>query len=173
MTYKDGTVFLQHNRKWSPWYMNIIPWAITNVSGSEYIHVQVMLNGVVYESRWPEGFCKGFTPADREYYGDRVLTPSRDLTPEEIEKQLRFWRKRINEGVKYGTSKLVIFILLACTKPFWQWIKWTPMSNDFLFGDFCSAAVDNSYKAAGIDLFPKHSEEYTAPGDFANCWFLK
>lgn len=181
----NGTTFLQHNKDWGDWKSNLVCNMIVRVSRSPFIHVQGFLNEYVYEISYPDGICKSRYPhratIDKEN-GDVILEPTEELqellTPERIKLMNEWFDKQVKDGVKYGVPKLLFFLIMGWTKPFWRWLYRKTgkeiFTNNKTYNEFCSAFWDEMYKAAGIDLFPGDSEQYTAPGDFMNCkYFVK
>jgi len=178
-TLKNGVIFLQHNRRWSHWYENLVTKLITVASGSPYIHTQVYLRGWVYEinlqgarkTQYPGGATQSVE------YGDLVRKPIRDLTDSEVDNMVAWGEQQIASGIKYGVAKLLIQLCLFWTKPAWDFIYrktgWEPFADNKKWGDHCSSWVDTMFKHAPIDLFPNDGEEDTPPGDFAVCDFFR
>lgn len=180
MKYSDGTVFLQHNRKWPKWYENFMTKWIVRASKSPFIHGQVMLNGVVYESTFPVGVTKGRKPNDLLYYGDKVLTFSRppeeghpELTEIEVNKMTEYFEYRIKRKVPYATFKLIFYLMFRWTKPLWDKLNWYPFADDFKYGEFCFAIIENAFKHAGIDIAPGKSEEDSIAPNFIGSKYFK
>jgi len=178
---KDGTVFLQHNQKWGQWYANIITWLITKMKvKGPFIHTQVFLKGWVYEYTINSGSVAQkrlrSTGAGTDGKDDMVLEPVTDLTEDQVNKMIAWWELQVDKKYKYAVAKLLIQLLLGWTRPFWslmyRWFGLELMKNNAFWGEHCSAAVDEGYKAAGIDLFPGESEQYTTPSAFAKCAFF-
>lgn len=182
---KDGTIFLQHNRKWTKWYENLITWLITKmpVKGS-YIHTQVYLRGFVYEYTIGGKSVARKTPrssgagTDSKEHGDMVREPIRDLTESEVDRMIEWWEVQVKNGYKYGVAKLLIQLILGF--PFrpvfvllYRWFGIEMMKSNKFWGEHCSASADESFKAAGIDVFPNESEQYTTPSAFAYSNFFK
>jgi len=181
---KDGTIFLQHNRKWAHWYSNVITWLITkmHVKGP-FIHTQVFLRGYIYEytiggkSVAQKTLRSDGAGTDSKKHGDMVLEPIRDLTEQEVDNMVEWWEKQVENKYKYGVAKLLIQLILGWTLPFWKlmyrWFRLDIMKNNSTWGEHCSAAADESFKIGGIDLFPNDSEQYTTPSAFVYCNFFK
>jgi hypothetical protein len=176
---KEGTIFLQHNRKWSKWYENLVTWLITKmpVKGA-FIHTQEYLRGWVYEytingkSVARKSLRSSGAGTDNRVAGDMVREPKVPLTEEQVDKKIAWWEEQIKNGYKYGIHKLIIQLVLGLLlRPFavliYRWFGWEIMKSNRIWGEHCSAAVDESNKAAGWDTFPRHSEQYTTPSAFA------
>jgi hypothetical protein len=174
---KEATIFLQHNRKWPKWYENVITWLITKMTvKGPYIHTQIYLRGWVYEytiggksiarkTKYP-----GAATMSKEH-GDLVREPVFDLTEKQIDLMVEWWEKQVGNKYKYATVKLLIQLALGWMRPLFVWLyqHWgiEVMKDNSKWGEHCSGAVDESFKAAGIDIFPGQSEQYTTPSAFA------
>lgn len=181
---KDGTIFLQHNRKWGKWYENLVTWLITKMKvRGPFIHTQIFLRGWVYEftiggkSVARKTLRSNGAGTDAKIYGDMVREPIRDLTEGEVDLMIEWWEEQVGKKYKYATAKLLIQLVLGWTLPFWRlmyrWFGWEIMKSNKFWGEHCSAAVDESFKVGGIDLFPEDSEQYTTPSAHAYCPFFK
>lgn len=182
----NGTIFIMHRRKSSVWYVNLISWLITMMpERGPFTHVQGYLNGWLYEytfigdkihcARKTEGIK--YATKNREA-GDLVREPIRDLTEEEVHKMVEWWEYQIEQGYQYGLFKLIIQLLFGIVlRPFaillYRLFGIEIMKSNKVWGEHCSASWDEAFKAAGIDLFPRHSEQYTTPAAFAYCDFFK
>jgi len=179
---KDGTIFLQHNRKWSTWYSNVVTWLITKMKvKGPFIHTQVYLRGWVYEYTI-NGDAKKRTRAsgagtDSKENGDMVREPIRDLTKAEVDIQVEWWEEQVGKKYKYAVAKLLIQLLLGWMRPIfsllYRWFDLEVMKSNKFWGEHCSAAVDEGFKVSGIDLFPEESEQYTTPSAHAYCDFFQ
>lgn len=179
MNNKNGTIFLQANRDWGHWYSNLVTWLITKMPvRGPFIHTQIYLNGYVYEytingdGKARKRLRSEGAGTDNREAGDLVLEPKFDLTDEQVKKMIDWWEFQIDNGYKYGVAKLLIQLSLGLIlRPFAQFIYchfgWELMKNNKFWGEHCSAAVDECFKEAGIDLFPRESEQYTTPSAFA------
>lgn len=183
---KNGTIFIMHRRKSTVWYVNLISWLITKMSvAGPFTHVQGYLDGWLYEytfigdkvhhARKTEGISHATNNKDA---GDLVREPIRDLTDEEVHMMVEWWEYQIEQEYKYGTAKLIIQLVLGLLlRPFailiYRLFGWEIMASNKVWGEHCSASWDEDFKAAGIDLFPNHSEQYTTPAAFAYSDFFK
>lgn len=144
---------------------------IQKVTKSQWTHSQMVIDGVMYESAWP--FFKkteNYQPNPSEYCKvHRFVEP---WTEWEKTKAKAWWMYHLIRNTGYGLLKLALYLAGARTKPFWNKLGWCPMSVDRIWGDFCSAAVDNACKFAGRDLLPG-TEEFTAPSDILQSKLLK
>lgn len=137
---------------------------IQKVTGSEWTHSQMVIDGTMYESTYP--FFKLTKNWDRQPNEYRIIQKFKEpLTEEEKELAVFWWRMHIALERRYGTLKLFFMLALAKTKPFWEKIGYVPFSVNRIWSDFCSGAVDNCVKYFGRDLLPGKSEEFTAPCD--------
>jgi len=166
---RDGTILLYRAGK------GFIAKAITYFTGMPYVHVAGYVAGLTFESTiwwsdlwWTSGIYAtlGAKQAD-EYW--QPITP---LTDEQIKTILRYFIESINKRRPYNVAKFLVLALVYPTRWLWQKIGWVPFSADY-HGDVCSVVWDEAYRAAGIDLFPHRSEEYTAPGDFRKSKLLE
>lgn len=174
---KDGTIFLQHNQKWSHWYSNVITWLITKMKvKGPYIHIQEYLREWVYEytiggnSVARKRLRSSGAGADGEL--DLIREPTVDLTEEQIDKKIAWWEDQILNGYKYASAKLLIQLFIGWwARPIfsllYKWFGLEVMKSNKFWGEHCSGAVDESNKAAGWDTFPGESEQYTTPSAFA------
>ncbi len=179
---KDGTIFLQHNRKWGEWYANIVTWLITKMKvKGPFIHTQIFLRGWVYEYTLNGDAKKTLRSdgagTDSKEHGDMVREPIRDLTEGEVNLMIEWWEKQVGSKYKYGVAKLLIQLILGWMRPLfsllYRWFGWEVMKSNKIWGEHCSASVDESFKEAGIDLFPNESEQYTTPSAHAYCSFFQ
>jgi hypothetical protein len=141
---------------------NLLGKAITFFTGKPYTHAEIWCEGNRYGSR-ADGPVK--TPRKPGRSGVVWLAPKERLTEKQTESMKEYLDSKLGDKANYNVFKLVVLALVYPTRWFWQWIGWVPFQRDF-FGVICSVYVDEAYKAAGIDLLPGKSEEYTAPGDF-------
>lgn len=167
---QNGTV-IQTIGKGSKWYEKIVYWFIRKESGGPETHSQVWLDGFVYEVGWPKGFNRR-KEIPSESDGKYFLVPTRELTLYEVTAMEDFYKDKIRQGIKYGTAKLLISFILSFTRPLWEKIRWMPLEDDRVWGEYCSAAVDQAFKFAGIDLLPGF-EEITTPRDLTKSTFLR
>jgi hypothetical protein len=179
MELANGVIFLQHNRKWSKWYQNLVTWLITKMPvKGPFIHTQEYLRGFVYEytingdGKARKRLRSSGAGTDNIAAGDLVRKPKVPLTEEQVDKKIAWWEKQIKNGYKYGTPKLLIQLVLGLfLRPFavliYRWFGWELMKSNKFWGEHCSGAVDESNKEAGWDTFPGHSEQYSTPSAFA------
>jgi hypothetical protein len=168
----NGTIILSKSGKSDKWYVRLVIWLIVKASGYNYEHTRVYIDGWVFETRHPEGFIK--TKQEIGKSENRTfLEPITPLTATQAMAIKSYFDDRIRNNRPYNYAKLLLALLLYKTRPFWELIKWVPFQDDKLFGDFCSAGVDEAYKFAGIDLLPDGYEEITTPGDFLKSKLLK
>jgi len=146
------------------WYEKFVINSIIKASGSEWTHTQILVEGVMYESTFPGGFKKTENYVFKPNKLSKIQSFKEEWTERETGALIAYWEDKIRRKIKYGVLKLFVFMFLAGTKKFWDKIGWIPMSIDAVWGDFCSAAVDNSVRFSKCDLLPGN-EEYTAPGD--------
>lgn len=176
---KDGTIFLQHNRKWKHWYENLITWLITKMPvRGLYIHTQIYLRGWVYEYSINGGSVAqkrtrvSGAGADNIDQGDLIREPVFNLTDDQVDIMIKWWDTQIDNGYRYGVAKLLIqlslglFLLPVAKFLYRQW-GIELMKSNRVWGEHCSGAVDEGFKAVGIDIFPRESEQYTTPSAFA------
>lgn len=180
---KDGTIFLQHNQKWNHWYSNVITWLITKMKiKGPYIHTQVFLRGWVYEYTINNGSVAQkrtrASGAGCDSADDLVREPVTDLTEKQVDAMIEWWELQIGNKYKYGIAKLLVQLLLGWwMRPvfvlIYRWFGWEVMKNNKFWGEHCSASVDESFKVAELDIFPRDSEQYTTPSAFAYSTFFK
>jgi len=166
---QDGTILLYRAGK------GLIGKAITYFTGMPYAHVAGYVAGFTLESTiWWSGFWwkSGIRIALGAKQADEYWQPVKELNLEQIMSMQRYFISNINKRRPYNIAKFLVLALVYPTRRFWQKIGWIPFSADY-HGDVCSVVWDEAYRAAGIDLFPHRSEEYTAPGDFRKSKLLK
>lgn len=164
---KDGTVFVTKNRKSDDLFSNTLGNLIEYFTGMPYVHVEVWCKGHRYGSV-KGGPRKTTTVPNRN--GTVFLQPREELTEKQKEAMNEYLERMLSRP--YNVFKLVSLALVYPTRWFWNWIGWVPFEKD-VFGVVCSVYVDEAYKAAGIDLLPGRSEEYTSPGDFLKSELLE
>ena len=166
---RDGTILLYRAGK------GLIGKAITYFTGMPYAHVAGCLGEHTLESTiwWSEIWWKsGIRITLGTQQADEYWQPVKELTPNQVTAMWRYFINSINKRRPYNVAKFLVLALVYPTRRFWQKIGWVPFSADF-HGDVCSVVWDEAYRAAGIDLFPHRSEEYTAPGDFRKSKLLE
>lgn len=167
---KNGTV-IQTIGTAHKWYEKIVYWAMKKASGGPETHSQVWIDGFIYETSYPNGYGKKErTPVQSEsvYF----LVPTRELTDDECSAMKAFYEDKIRDRIKYATLKLLISFVIAFSRPVWEKLRWIPFQDDRLWGEYCSAAVDQAYKFAGIELLPGY-EEITSPHDLTKSKFFR
>lgn len=168
---KNGTVILTIDKS-DTWYVKLVLWFIRKASGFPHTHTQVWIDGYIWETRHPDGFCKTKrtpTPAENRV----LLEPVRDLTKEESEGMKAFFEDKIRNNIPYNYPKLFLSFFLYWSRPFWEKIKWIPFQDDKVWGNHCSSGVDEAFMFVGIDVLPDGYEEITTPGDFTKSEFFK
>ena len=153
------------NREWSHWYSNLVCNAIVKASGSPWIHSQLLVENTMYESTFPDGFRKKENYVFEQNDLNMIQGFKEDFTERELGAVIAWWEDRIKRGTKYGVLKLFVYMILRKTRKFWDLIHYTPMHNDEIWGDFCSAAVINSVLFAGRVMLPGADPEYATPGE--------
>jgi hypothetical protein len=181
---KEGTVFLYKGGK------DIISKAIKAVTGSEYAHTAIYLGGMTFDSTvWQAPRKNGkslkwwmiwkYRSGMRETMG--VLeSPDLRLVPKTPLEQFNVWEGQaqalmmVNSRAWYNVFLLVFDAILYPTRKLWAWVYrktgWAPFMGP---STNCSAAVDEIYKAMGIDLWPGEPESLTVPGDYPKCDLLE
>jgi hypothetical protein len=140
--------------------------------GSDEVHSQVYLDGYVWEFT-PNGGAKKTAEADFNFKTKySYLNPIKEMTSEEVFAMGCWWKDQLGEDRPYNYLKLFTCLALADTKSFWNKLGHTPFSNE-IFGDFCSAGVDDGFKFIGWDLLPNQIEELTSCADLNKSAFHK
>ena len=90
---------------------------------------------------------------------------------EEISLAIKWWSDRQMKKVKYGYTKLPMFLWLIRMRPFMQWY-YRAHKHPYKLeldtkNDVCSIAVDECLMYIGYDAFPEFTERCTYPGLFA------
>ena len=152
-------------------WSKIVLWLIKKASKSKWTHTQVVIDDVLYECRYPQGFRKKNYVFTKKANNRRDFF-LRDLTEKEKGAIIGYFEYNIAHNIKYGVVKLLTFCFLAPTKNLWKKLGFAPMSFDKVWGEFCSAAVDTAFRYAGIDLLPGENEEYSSPGDVIKSHLL-
>ena len=162
---ENGTIIQIKNRDWGDWKSNLVCGMIEKITGSDVIHSQVVLNNIKYETAHPGGFQS--SPFKSVGKLNDSLSPIREMTDAEVTSMVAWYEDKIRNKRPYNYIKLFACLLLSWTKPFWQLIGYVPFSHK-IWGDFCSAGVDEAFKFIGWDLLPEELEAFTAPGDLYN-----
>lgn len=166
----NGTVLLYRNGKQDKWYQQLICDWIEFASGSEYIHAVVILNGFKYETRHPGGFRKTIYSGCSK--NTAIGRPKNILGAVDVAGKVSFWEDKIRKKLPYNYIKLFTALLLFKTKPIWEKLGWVPFQDINKFGDFCFAAVDESYKFVGIDIMPGQIEQISTGKHFTDSSFF-
>ncbi len=167
---ENGTIIHIPYKKSSSFWINVVQKLIMKVSGSDLVHSRVYLDGFIYESTPGIGFKKSeFSVLNPRYY---IGIPIKEMTPKEVTSQIFWWNHHIDNKSGYNYVRLFTCIILAWTKPFWNFIKYVPWSNG-IFGEFCSSAVDLAFRHIGWDLLPDQQEKLTSPGDLLKSKYHK
>lgn len=167
---KNGTVLLTINRKWDNFWSQLVCDWIEHATNSPYIHAREFLNGYLYETTHPGGFRKTVYKGHSE--STAIGIPTIDLTDEQILAKLAWWEDKIKRKLPYNYLKLFTALILYKTKPLWEKLGHVPFQDIYKFGDFCFAAVDESYKFIGIDIAKNQIEQISTGKHFTSSEFF-
>jgi len=171
---KDGTVLLWKKPVETKGFTGFVCKCITFFTKSDFVHVAVISNGMMCESSvWKEGGklahgARMIWPVKADVY----LEPIIDLTEKQSDYLDAYCIYTARKKRPYNVLKLLVLAIVYPTRWFWRLIHWVPFNRE-MRGEVCSVYVDDAFMFAGIDLFPRHMEGYTVPGDFINCIKLR
>lgn len=174
----DGTIILSQPDPEASWIMRFVSKQIQDVTGSPYVHAEMVLGRVGSDVQIFESTV--WTHDIRIFSGIRysigrvvepgclLLIPRVPYPPEKVVLMGRFVEKYINRRVRYNFGKLLMLKLFYKKG---NGTKWVPFSNNF-FGLVCSVLMAEINLYAGYDVCLK-SKEFCAPGDLRNLEFYR
>ena len=163
---ENGTVILYRNEQGQHWLSQFVCDWIEDVTESPFVHAREYLNGYLYETRHPGGFRKTLYQGHPETAA--IGTPKVPLNEYEIQSKIDWWEDKIRRKLPYNYPKLFLALILHKTKPFWEKVGFVPFQNIYHFGDFCFAAVDESYRFVGVDIAPNQLEQISTGKHFTD-----
>lgn len=152
-----------------------IGWCIKTVTGKPWDHAKTYLKGFTWEwTVWWIGYWwrTGVKVTKGHVKADAYLSLKQPMTEQQQAAELAYWLENLNTRKPYNFPKFIAMIIIYPCRKFFQRIKWIPFDNP-IWGEECSAGVDEGKKAAGIDLLPGRREGYTCPGDLFDSGLLK
>ena len=162
----EGTILLYRSH-------GFIGACIKAVTGMPWGHAATYLKGFTWESTiwWSKIWFKtGIRITKGCSIADEFWKPKTPMTEEQAQAELTYWLEKVNMRRPYNIPKLLILAIVYPLRRFFK--KWVPFDEPF-WGEECSSSVDEAKRAAGIDLFPKQQEGFTAPGDFRKSKLLE
>ena len=174
----DGTVILSQPAPDASWLMRFVSSQIQSVTGSPYVHAEIVLGRAgtevqVFESTvWAHDIriWSGirYNVGRVVEPGCLLLIPKVEYPLEKISLMSRFAEKYINRRVRYNFFKL---LMLRIFYKKGNGVKHIPFQNNF-FGMVCSVFIAEMNLYAGYRVCLK-SKEYCAPGDLRNPAFYR